>query len=148
MADPIDIDNLPPTQYLVMEVLAARARTGESLWTFPSNLAVPLRSLEQLGLVSVMHGVAPASLRARLTETGKSCVLKPDFVPPVVQQVLDAVEEGMRAASDLLAKIGTPQAIDHGLGVAYAIPKVKAYVRGALGVRATETNPSSGESGE
>ena len=146
MAEPLDIDNLPPTQYLVLEVLAARARTGEVLWTFPSHLAVPLRALEDRGLVSVMHGVAPGSLRARLTEIGKAHVLKGDYVSPLAQQVLDAVEEGMRAASDLLAKIGTPQAIENGLGVAYAIPKVKAHVRGALGVRTTGSSPSGGPS--
>lgn len=109
-------DDLPPTQYLVMEVLAARARTGEALWNFPSNLAVPLRALEDLGLVSVMHGVAPASLRARLTDAGRKHVLKPDYVTPLdevydtafdqIDRRLDeyrgakVLREGVRAAVD------------------------------------------------
>lgn len=77
--------DLPPTQFLVMEVLAARARTGETLWTFPASLADALRRLEERGLISLMHGIAPASMRARLTEAGRKHSLKPDYVPPVVE---------------------------------------------------------------
>ena len=39
-----DIDGLPPTQYLVMGVLAARARLGEPYWTFPSRLRPTMRA--------------------------------------------------------------------------------------------------------
>lgn len=143
MADQINIVGLPPTQYLVLEVLAARARTGEYLWTFPSNLGPALRALESAGLISTMHGVAPASLRARLTDIGRSYVLKGDYVPPLAQQVLDAVEEGMKSAAELLTAAGGARGTEHGLGVAYAIPKVKAHVRGAvLGLRASAPNAS------
>lgn len=133
--------DLPPTQYLVMEVLAARARTGESLWTFPSNLAVPLRALEERGLISVMHGIVQNTVRARLTDAGRAECLKGDYVTPLARKALEAVEEGMRAASSLLAAAGTPQAADQALGVAYAIPKVKAYVRGAF-LFGTDSAPS------
>jgi hypothetical protein len=75
-------DDLPPAQYLVMEVLAARARTGDDLWPFPSNLSTALRSLEDAGLVTVMHGSVPRSLRARLTEAGRIHSLEPGYVPP------------------------------------------------------------------
>lgn len=138
------VDDLRPTQYLIMEVLAARARTGEQLWTFPSNLAAPLRSLEARGLVSVMHGIAPGSLRARLTEAGRNETLKGDYVTPLAQNILEAVEEGMRSAAELLTAAGSAKDTEHGLGVAYAIPKVKAHVRGALGIGTTETSPSPG----
>lgn len=138
--------DLPPTQYLIMEVLAARVRTGEQLWTFPSSLAVPLRALEARGLISVMHGVAPGSLRARLTELGRAETLKDDYVTPLAQKVLEAVEEGMRSAAELLTAAGSAKGTEHGLGVAYAIPKVKAHVRGALGIRASGSNSSGGES--
>lgn len=83
MTDQVNIANLPPTQYLVLEVLAARARTGEHLWTFPSNLGPALHALENVGLISTMHGVAPASIRARLTETGRAYTLKSNYVTPV-----------------------------------------------------------------
>lgn len=74
--------DLPPTQYLVMEVLAARARSGDDVWTFPSSLAVPLRALEEQALISVMHGITSGSLRAQLTEAGRHHSLNPDYVPP------------------------------------------------------------------
>lgn len=80
--------DLPPTQYLIMGVLAARHRLGEHLWTFPSNLAVPMRALEEQGLISVMHGITSGSIRARLTEAGIKHSLKPDYVTPI-QDVYD-----------------------------------------------------------
>ena len=40
----VDTDSLPPTQYLVLEVLAARARLGEACWTFPSRLKPALNA--------------------------------------------------------------------------------------------------------
>lgn len=108
--------DLPPTQYLIMEVLAARHRTGEHLWTFPSNLAVPLRALEDAELVLVMHGITSGTIRARLTEAGRKYVLKPGYVSPIaeiydtafdqIDEHLDeyrgakALREGVRAAVD------------------------------------------------
>ena len=77
-------EDLPPTQYLVMEVLAARYRTGEQLWTFPSSLRQTIDALVRAGLVDALNSPAPGSLRARLTEAGRKHVLKPDYVPPVV----------------------------------------------------------------
>jgi hypothetical protein len=53
----IDVDALPPTQYLVMEVLAARYRTGESCWTFPSRPTPAMRALEDIGAVRWKSGV-------------------------------------------------------------------------------------------
>ncbi len=77
-----DVDTLPPTQYLVLDVLAARHRLGENLWPFPSTLAPALRALEQLGLVWTMHGCVENTVRAGLTETGKDAVLSTEYIPP------------------------------------------------------------------
>ena len=41
----VDIDGLPPTEYLVMDVLAARARLGEPFWTVPSRMRPTMRAL-------------------------------------------------------------------------------------------------------
>lgn len=100
--------DLPPTQYLVMEVLAARARSGDDLWTFPSNLAVPLRALEDAALINVMHGVAPGSLRASLTEAGRHHCLKPDYVPPnggidLLRNALGYIAEFAEQRADLVS---------------------------------------------
>lgn len=82
----MDVDNLPPTQYLVLEVLAARHRLGEQLWTFPASVAPAIRALEQHGLVTLMNGIAPASIRALLTDEGRKHVLLPGYVPPILQE--------------------------------------------------------------
>jgi len=76
-----DVDALPPTQFLVLEVLGARHRLGENLWPFRSTLAPALRRLEQLGLVWMMHGSVENTVRAGLTETGKDAVLYSAYVP-------------------------------------------------------------------
>ncbi len=77
-----DVDALPPTQHLVLEVLGARHRLGENLWPFRSTLAPALRALEQLGLVWTMHGSVENTVRAGLTEAGKDAVLSCEYVPP------------------------------------------------------------------
>jgi hypothetical protein len=73
---------LPPTQYLVMEVLAARTRLGETLWPFPNSVSPALDALEKLGLISTMSGNQPYSRRARLTDAGREHSLKPGYLPP------------------------------------------------------------------
>lgn len=50
--------DLPPTQYLVMEVLAARHRTGEPYWTFPSSLRQTLDALVRADLVDAFNSPA------------------------------------------------------------------------------------------
>ncbi len=82
MVEPVDVDKLPPVQYLVLEVLAARHRTGEQLWPFPSRVRPALVALKQLGLIETMHGNVPHTLRARLTEPGLRAVISPTYVPP------------------------------------------------------------------
>jgi len=77
-----DVGALPPTQYLILEVLGARHRLGENLWPFRSTLAPALRALEQLGLVWTMHGSVENTIRAGLTESGTEAVLSCTYTPP------------------------------------------------------------------
>lgn len=86
-------DELPPTQYLIMEVLAARARCGEPLWTFPAVLRYQLDALVRDGLIDVLNSPAPGSLRARFTDAGRKVALKADYVPPVVEIYDTAFDE-------------------------------------------------------
>lgn len=62
---------LTPAEDLVLNVLAARWRVGEHLWTFDSNQKRWLDSLADKGLVNVMHGMVENTVRASLTEKGK-----------------------------------------------------------------------------
>jgi hypothetical protein len=72
---PVDVDTLPPTQYLILEVLAARARTGETNWSFPTSLERALLALQSAGLVATFGSTRPKTVRARLTDAGKSACL-------------------------------------------------------------------------
>lgn len=102
-----DVDNLPPTQYLILDVLAARFRLGEPLWTFPSSAGPALRKLEQTGLVTLMNSPVEHSVRARLTERGKQLVVTEAYRPPNggverYRQALQAIFDYCEARADIL----------------------------------------------
>jgi len=78
----IDTDELPPTQYLILEVLAARARTSETLWTFPARLRSHIEQLADIGLIGWKAGVAPRTVMAWLTDAGKAATMSPPYVSP------------------------------------------------------------------
>ena len=76
--------DLTPTEELFMEVLAARARTGETLWTFSTRPTIvrAAKELERLGFVFYMSGVTERTFRAGLTERGKLACLDPGYITP------------------------------------------------------------------
>lgn len=61
---------VPPTQYLTMEVLAARWRLGEKIWTFPGHCRPALRSLADKNWVGHKNGVLDGTELAWLTAEG------------------------------------------------------------------------------
>jgi hypothetical protein len=71
-----------PTQDLILDVLGARYRLGENLWTFDTRVRSALVDLETQGLVTTMHGTVEHSMRASLTDAGRERVLSPTYVPP------------------------------------------------------------------
>ena len=77
-----DPDTLPPTQQLVLEVLAARSRLGENAWTFPSRLVPTLEALSRAGLIWWKSGVAERTCLAGLTDSGRAAVLLAGYAPP------------------------------------------------------------------
>lgn len=79
----LSTDTLPPTQYLILEVLAARERIGEPSWPFPSRLRSALAALQRLGLLHYDHHNTPKNLRARLTERGRAAALRAGYTVPV-----------------------------------------------------------------
>lgn len=85
---------LTPTQDLLLEVLIARYRLGESYWTFDSRHKKMLEALASLGLVTVMHGIVENSVRASLTaqSIGKY-IEESKYVSPLQEQIdtLEAV---------------------------------------------------------
>jgi hypothetical protein len=87
--NPIDVDSLPPTQYLILEVLAARHRLSEALWTFPSGPAYRKAAghLAQLGLVGWKSGVAPKTIQVWLTDAGRAASQSDTYVSPHDKQI-------------------------------------------------------------
>lgn len=65
-----------------MEVLTARYRLGERIWTFRSRHARTLKELEALGLVVLTHAVVENTMRAMLTKEGERLFLYDGYVPP------------------------------------------------------------------
>lgn len=64
-------DPLSPTEWLVMEVLAARFRLGENSWPFPNRLRPTLRRLAGRHLISWKSGVVQGTAQAWLTRDGR-----------------------------------------------------------------------------
>jgi hypothetical protein len=89
-----DVDSLPPVQYLILDVLAARTRLGETHWTFPSRLRPALQALAGKGLVWWKNGTAERTCQAFLTDAGREAVLMDGYAVPA-----------QRAYEDLLASL-------------------------------------------
>jgi len=57
-----------PTEELILDILVARYRLGETLWTFDSRNMPALRKLEARGLIETTSGVTENTVRALLTD--------------------------------------------------------------------------------
>jgi len=57
-----------PTEELILDVLVARYRLGDTLWTFKSHYAAALRKLEAKGLINTKSGVVESTVQASLTD--------------------------------------------------------------------------------
>jgi hypothetical protein len=91
LSAPVNVDALPPTQYLILEVLGARHRLGEPFWTFPDRLRPAACALEAAGLVIWKHGVAARSIQVWLTHAGRAAALMPSYVPPIEDRIAQAI---------------------------------------------------------
>lgn len=82
MTEVEEVDLLSPTQYLVMEVLAARWRCGEKSWTFPVSLKRTLQKLNDNDWVWWTNN--GSFLTARLTGKGQRGMLHTNYTPPIL----------------------------------------------------------------
>lgn len=65
------LDGFTPTEYLVMDVLAARWRLGEDCWTFPNAVRPTLERLSGRYYLSFKAGVVYGTQIAWLRSVGK-----------------------------------------------------------------------------
>jgi len=79
----VSYDDLPPTQQLVLECLAARYRTGETTWTLSRKARLAATKLAALGLVWWKHGVLERTILVGLTDDGIQEMLGPTYVSPL-----------------------------------------------------------------
>lgn len=100
----VDIATLPPTQYLLLEVLAARHRLGEKVWTLPSRTRGTASRLEVTGLVATKDGPVEHTYLAWLTDRGREAVLSDSYVAPIVRDLEQAVRELEQAVAVLRAE--------------------------------------------
>lgn len=76
---------LTPTETLILELLIARFRLGERLWTFDSNVSKQVESLASKGYVMALNGTVPKTVRAMLTDEAIAQNLSYDYVPPIAE---------------------------------------------------------------
>lgn len=126
----LDVDTLPPTQYLVLDVLAARFRAGESMWTFPSRLGAALYALGQAGLVNSQRGSRPRTYQAWLTDAGRDAVLDLSYQLPV-PTLATAIDTLPTKDEHYLAWMRR-HGLGHGAGIATVISAVRADLRKLL----------------
>lgn len=109
-----ELDALPPLQLMVLEVLAARYRLGEVLWTFTAHTSTvrAIRALEAAGLVTSMGGIVPRTIRASLTPSGVASATSPTYrVPDQPQRVQPSREDVARGIEDHLKRATIPAAL-------------------------------------
>jgi hypothetical protein len=115
-----------PTEWLVMEVLAARFRLGETTWHFPNTLKPTLKRLAERDWIAYKAAVVEGHQQAWLRTDGKLewglptpwDALRADIEPfliPVVDPpgvplpgvpTMDLTEEGIALRSETTARVG------------------------------------------
>lgn len=79
---------LTPSEDLAIDVLMARYRLGERLWTFESRHKKTLEGLAEKGLVNVMHGIVEKTVRASLTKKGyEEFLAGSSYVSPLERKI-------------------------------------------------------------
>lgn len=79
----VDVDKLPPTQQLILEILTARARLGEPSWPFADRLGPAIAALKRLGLVENLGSVVNGHTRVEFTDAGRDRMLGSGYVSPI-----------------------------------------------------------------
>jgi len=111
--------DLTPTEELMMDVLAARHRLGETLWTFSSRLTPAAKKLGARGLAHWKSGVVEKTIQVWLTEEGKKAWLSPTFDTEVSKASSDSLSlspEEASAVEDAMSYYVTASSDNFGAG--------------------------------
>lgn len=71
-----------PTESLVLEVLTARYRLGQNLWTFGTDIVPALNRLEEKKLIDWKSGIVENTTMVWLTDLGQAVLFKNKFEIP------------------------------------------------------------------
>jgi hypothetical protein len=114
--------DVSPSEDLMMEVLAARYRLGEQVWTFANSTKPTARKLENRGWITVYSGQVERTYRAGLSIEGiKAWQLDRPYTPPA--RKLHALASGRSAP---LGALGQRSCHDHPeVGAAYACARCR-----------------------
>lgn len=115
-APTVDVDRLPPTQYLILECLAARVRTGEHLWSFPDRVKPQLRELASAGLIGWQSSPAPGACHAWFTDTGRKLFVTEGFETPHARELSVAQRTASEAVERQLVLVQENQQLRAELG--------------------------------
>ena len=78
---------LPLSQSLILEVLAARHRLGENLWTFEKRrgMSIALHNLAIEGWVTYKSGIIENTYLVAMTAKARDVLLSVTYEPPILK---------------------------------------------------------------
>lgn len=82
-----DYADITPAEELFVELLIARHRLGECVWTFSNRQLRIARRLEEKGYIGTKGGVTEGNFRAWLTDEAKKVLLAYPYVPPIIAKM-------------------------------------------------------------
>lgn len=77
--------HLTPTEELMLEVIVARVRTGEQLWTFNTRFTAVAESLTNKGYVNWKSGIVEKTILVWLTKEANEELITPKWKIPLLK---------------------------------------------------------------
>lgn len=125
--------DLTPTEDLVLEVLAARVRSGETCWVFEQRHQATLQSLETKGLLTFGADPTGTMLRAFLTDAGRAECLTDGYTEPVTRLREHIAEQDRRLEEANTARRGAIERTGRAKEEARRLRRQVAVLAGHLG---------------
>lgn len=86
------LPGLTACQDVLVDLLVARSRLGESFWPISTRLNRTYKILEEKGYVEIMHGHVDGTVRLALTPQAKAKLIENSaYVPPIKLEARDEI---------------------------------------------------------